>query len=246
DANPPVNPQTRKHRRTGTVQDERLPKKLKPEKVKEVVVATSSISKSSPQKAVADDVADDVADTSIKAAVVKVADVAAKIVHTPETLVTMTDKDLDVLVDKIVADVRVMDVAGMDVPKQDDVALNELHTPDGAQIPDATDPGSVRSVRVVGKGRKDFNTRSSSNKRVHEFFTRPYINITPEETNQITSEQLHQFIADQRDCRYVGTLEYTDAKFFTIFIGAEAQLESMVDMSCPYASCPYAPLTFLA
>ncbi|GAB2297104.1 hypothetical protein Dimus_031203 [Dionaea muscipula] len=52
DANPPVNPQTRKHkrRRTGTVQDEKLPKKLKPEKVKEVVVAASSISKSSPVK----------------------------------------------------------------------------------------------------------------------------------------------------------------------------------------------------
>ncbi|GAB2281610.1 hypothetical protein Dimus_016186 [Dionaea muscipula] len=93
------------------------------------------------QKAVADDVADDVADTSVKAAVVKVADVVAKIVHTSETLVTMTDKDLDVLVDKIVADVGVMDVAGMDVPKQDDVALNELHTPDRGQIPDATDPG---------------------------------------------------------------------------------------------------------
>ncbi|GAB2271104.1 hypothetical protein Dimus_005952 [Dionaea muscipula] len=69
------------------------------------------------QKAVADDVADDVADTSVKATVVKVADVATKIVHTPKTLVTMTDKDLDVLVDKIVVDVGVMDVAGMDVPK---------------------------------------------------------------------------------------------------------------------------------
>ncbi|GAB2290965.1 hypothetical protein Dimus_025221 [Dionaea muscipula] len=50
DANPPVNLQTRKDRRTGTVQDEKLPKKLKPEKVKEAIVATSSISKSSPVK----------------------------------------------------------------------------------------------------------------------------------------------------------------------------------------------------
>ncbi|GAB2294735.1 hypothetical protein Dimus_028930 [Dionaea muscipula] len=140
------------------------------------------------QKAVADDVVDDIADTSVKVAVVKVADVAAKIVHTTETLVTMTDKDLNVLVDKIVADVGVMDIAGMDVPKQDDVALNKLHTPDRAQIPDATDPGSVRSVRVVGKGRTDFNARSPSNKMVHEFLMRPYINITPEETNQITRE----------------------------------------------------------
>ncbi|GAB2265660.1 hypothetical protein Dimus_000699, partial [Dionaea muscipula] len=142
DANPPVNPQTHKRirRRTGTVQDEKLPKKLKPEKVKEAVVATSSFSKSSPvkrttpsqsqrslsktplsplrisspepigvkdkQKAVADDVADDVADMSVKSEVVKVADVAAKIVHTSAVA------DLDVLVDKIV-----MDVAGMDVPK---------------------------------------------------------------------------------------------------------------------------------
>ncbi|GAB2268219.1 hypothetical protein Dimus_003197 [Dionaea muscipula] len=142
DTNPPVNPQTRKHkrRRTGTVQDEKLPKKLKPEKVKEVVIATSSISKSSPvkrttpsqsrrsqskspvspprisspepigakdkQKAVADDVPDVVADTSVKAEVVKVADVAAKIVHTSDVA------DLDVVVDKIV-----MDVVGMDVPK---------------------------------------------------------------------------------------------------------------------------------
>ncbi|GAB2271640.1 hypothetical protein Dimus_006470 [Dionaea muscipula] len=179
------------------------------------------------QKAVADDVADDVADTSVKAAVVKFADVAAKIVHTPETLVTMTDKDLDVLVDKIVADVGVMDVAGMD----DDVALNELHTPDRGRIPDATDSGSVRSVRVVGEGRTDFNARSSSNKRVHEFLTRPDINITPEETNQITREQLHQFIADQRDSHYVGTLEYADAKFFATFTREEAQLESMTHVS---------------
>ncbi|GAB2284384.1 hypothetical protein Dimus_018838 [Dionaea muscipula] len=150
------------------------------------------------QKAVADDVADDVADTSIKAAVVKVADVAAKIVHTSETLVTMTDKDLDVLVDKIVADVGVMDVVGMDVPKQDDVALNELHTPDRGQIPDAIDPGSVRSMRVVGEGRTDFNARSPSNKR--------YLSICS---------------------RYVGTLEYADAKFFATFTGEEAQLKSM-------------------
>ncbi|GAB2283006.1 hypothetical protein Dimus_017538 [Dionaea muscipula] len=204
------------------VQDEKLPKKLKPKRVKEAVVATSSISKSSPvkrttpsqsrrsrsktplsppristpkpigakdkQKAVADDVADDVADTSVKAAVVKVADVAAKIVHTPAVA------DLDVLVDKIV-----MDVAGMDVPKQDDVVRNELHTPDRCQIPNATDPGSVRSVRVVGEGRTDFNARSPSDKRAHEFLTRPYINITAEETNQITREQLNQFIADERD-----------------------------------------------
>ncbi|GAB2276682.1 hypothetical protein Dimus_011398 [Dionaea muscipula] len=184
DANPPVNPQTRKHkrRRTGNVQDEKLPKKLNPEKVKEAVVATkSSISKSSPvkrttpsqsrrsrsksqlsparinspepigakdkQKAVADDVADDVADTSVKAEVVKVVDVAAKIVHTPAVA------DLDVVVDKIV-----MDVAGMDVPKQ-------LHTPDRCQIPNSTDPGSVRSVRVVGEGRTYFNARSLSDKR---------------------------------------------------------------------------------
>ncbi|GAB2266920.1 hypothetical protein Dimus_001909 [Dionaea muscipula] len=250
DANPPVNPQTRKRRRTGTVQEEKLPKKPKPEKVKrrswlKTPLSPPRISSPEPigakdkQKAVADDVADDVADTSVKAAVVKVADVATKIVHTTETLVTMTDKDLDVLVDKIVADVGVMDVAGIDVPKQDDVALNELHTPDHAQIPDTTDPGFVRSVRVVGEGRTDFNARSPSNKRVHEFLMRPYINITPEETNQITREQLHQFIADQRGCRYVGTLEYADAKFFATFIGEEAQLESMVDMSCPYASCPY-------
>ncbi|GAB2268221.1 hypothetical protein Dimus_003199 [Dionaea muscipula] len=143
DANPPVNPETRKHkrRRTGTVQDEKFPKKLKPEKVKEVVVATSSISKSSPQKAVANDVADDVADTSVKAEVVQVADVAAKIVHTPAVA------DLDVIVDKIV-----MDVAGMDVPKQDDVVLNELHTPDRYQIPNATDPRFYLSIysRYVG------------------------------------------------------------------------------------------------
>ncbi|GAB2283259.1 hypothetical protein Dimus_017781 [Dionaea muscipula] len=149
DANPPVNPQTRKRRRTGTVQDEKLPKKLKPEKVKEAVVATSSISKSSPMKRTTPSqsrrsrsktplspprisspepigakdkqmaVADHVADTSVKAAVVKVADVAAKIVHTPETLVTMTDKDLDVLVDKIVADVGVMDVACHTPPQVD-------------------------------------------------------------------------------------------------------------------------------
>ncbi|GAB2283542.1 hypothetical protein Dimus_018048 [Dionaea muscipula] len=243
DVNQPVNPQTRKHkhRRTGTVQDEKLPKKLKPEKVKEAVVATSSISKSSPvkmttpsqsrrsrskrplspprisspepigakdkQKAVADDVADNVADTSVKAEVVKVADVAAKIVHTPAVA------DLDVVVDKIV-----MDVASMD----DDVVLNELHTPDRCQIPNATDPGSIRSVRVVGEGRTDFNARSPSDKRVHEFLTRPYINITAEETNQITREQLHQFIADQRDSRYVGMLEYADAKFFATFTGVEA------------------------
>ncbi|GAB2271408.1 hypothetical protein Dimus_006246, partial [Dionaea muscipula] len=190
DANPPVNLQTRKHkrRRNGTVQDEKFPKRLKPEKVKEVVVATSSISKSSPvkrttpsqsrrsrsksplsplrisspeligakdkQKAVADDVVDDVADTFVKAEVVKVADVAAKIVHTPAVA------DLDVVVDKIV-----MDVAGMDVPKQDDVVLNELHTLDRCQIPNATDPGSVRSVRVVGEGRTNFNARSPSDKR---------------------------------------------------------------------------------
>ncbi|GAB2299737.1 hypothetical protein Dimus_033791, partial [Dionaea muscipula] len=112
------------------------------------------------QKAVADDVADDVADTSVKDEVVKVADVAAKIVHTPAVA------DLDVLVDKIV-----MDIAGMDVPKQDDVVLNELHTPDRCQIPNATDLGSVS--------------------------------------------------------RYVGTLEYADAKFFATFTGEEAQLESM-------------------
>ncbi|GAB2271306.1 hypothetical protein Dimus_006147 [Dionaea muscipula] len=106
------------------------------------------------QKVVADDVADDVADTFVKAKVVKVADVAAKIVHTPAVA------DLEVLVDKIV-----MDVAGMDVPKQDDVVLNELHTPDRCQIPNATDLGSVRSVRVVGEGRTDFNARSPSDKR---------------------------------------------------------------------------------
>ncbi|GAB2278696.1 hypothetical protein Dimus_013370, partial [Dionaea muscipula] len=119
---------------------------------------------------------------------VKVADVAAKIVHTSDrlaTVVTRTDKDLDVLLATIVAD--------------DDVALNEIHIPDRGQIPDATDPGFVRSVRVVGEGRTDFNSRSLSNNRVHEFLTRPYINITTGETDQITREQLHQFIADQTD-----------------------------------------------
>ncbi|GAB2269127.1 hypothetical protein Dimus_004056 [Dionaea muscipula] len=199
----------------------KLPKKLKPKKVKEAVVATSSISKSSPvkrttpsqsrrsrsktplspprisspepigakdkQKAIADDVADDVVDTSVKAEVVKVADVAAKIVHTPAVA------DLDVLVDKIV-----MDIAGMDVPKQDDVVLNELHTPDRCQILNATDPGSIRFVRVVGEGRPDFNARSPSDKR--------YLSICS---------------------HYVGTLEYADAKFFATFTGDEAQPESM-------------------
>ncbi|GAB2276675.1 hypothetical protein Dimus_011391, partial [Dionaea muscipula] len=160
--------------------DQKLPKKLKPEKVKEVVVATSSISKSSPvkrttpsqsrrsrsksplspprisspepisakdkQKAVADDVADDVADTSVKAEVVKVADVAARIVHTPAVA------DLDVVVDKIV-----MDVAGMNVPKQDDVVLNELHTPDRCQIPNATDPGSTHVSELWQNWHRNFH-----------------------------------------------------------------------------------------
>ncbi|GAB2279216.1 hypothetical protein Dimus_013866 [Dionaea muscipula] len=160
------------------------------------------------RKVVADDVAvvaDDVAATSVKVAYV-------------------ADKDLDVHVATIVADVGVMDVAGTDVPKLDDVALNELHTPDRSQIPDSTDPGSVRSVRVVSEGMIDFN---ASNNMVHEFLTRPYINITLGETNQIIREQLHQFIADQRDSRYVGMLEYADAKFFATLIGEEAQLDSM-------------------
>ncbi|GAB2284250.1 hypothetical protein Dimus_018716 [Dionaea muscipula] len=216
DANPPVNLQTRKRRRTGTVQDEKLPKKLKLEKVKEAVVEKDFISKSSPvkrvtppepigakhkRKVVADDVAvvaDDVAATSVKVAVVKDADVATKIVHTPDhlaTVVTRTDKDLDVLLAMIVADVGVMDVAGTDVPKH-------LHTPDRGQIPDATDPGSVRFVRVVGEGMTDFNARSLSNKR--------YLSICS---------------------RYVGTLKYADAKFFATLAGEEVQLDSMTHVS---------------
>ncbi|GAB2284448.1 hypothetical protein Dimus_018899 [Dionaea muscipula] len=166
DANPPVNPQTRKRRRTGTVQDKKLPKRLKPEKVKEAVVEKDYISKSSPVKR---------ATPSQSRKIRSKTPLSPPRISSSEPIgvkhkVTLTGVDAEKYKGPISASRQVcrcyfLQRTGIDadalpsVPlpslniasvlmsiyglATDDMALNELHTPDRGQILDATDHGSV-------------------------------------------------------------------------------------------------------